>query len=66
MSPRFSNPGPEKKSSASKANPTSDLAKGELADVMLVGMREMRAKGLSVEEINRRCLEAMRSRGKYR
>jgi len=33
---------------------------------MLAGMREIRAKALSVEDINRRCLEAMKGRGKYR
>jgi hypothetical protein len=66
MSARFVASGSAKSVSESKATSKTVFAVGELTNSMLAGMREIRAKALSVEDINRRCLEAMKGRGKYR
>jgi hypothetical protein len=66
MSSRFANSDSEKVVSESKTISKIAIAEGELTQFILASMREIRAKGLSVEDINRRSLKAMKGRGKYR
>jgi hypothetical protein len=53
---------------AAPASPTTSQSAFEtdpLADAMIAALKEIDAKGLTMEQINIRSLEAMKGRGKY-
>ncbi len=53
---------------ATPASPTTSKPAFEaapLGDAMIAAMNDARAKGLTMEQINLRSLEAMKGRGKY-